>query len=73
MGNAAVMQAMGNFGKRKFIIKQQFFCFLYFMDDYKLLDSDAFYFGEYSSQVIIVVTQLFADVDRVIHGRLLFR
>jgi len=70
MGNTAVMQAMGNFGKGEFIIKQQLFCFLNFMDDDELLEGNAFNFGEDICQTGIVITQFFADVNGVIYLRL---
>ncbi len=55
MGDAAVVQAMGDFCKAEFIIKKQLFCFLYLMNDDELLNGYAFHLGEDSGQVVIVI------------------
>ena len=73
MGDTAVMQAMGDLRKAELIVKHHLFCLFYLVDDDELLNGDAFHLREDACQVVVVVAQLLADVDRVIHLRLFFR
>jgi putative cell wall-binding protein len=62
MSHTVVMQFIGNFGKVKLIIYQQFFYLFYFIGQVILLNGSSLNFGKKIKKVCVIVIEFLAQV-----------